>query len=181
MKKTLAVLLIGFVSIFAFATELAYVDAMSVFQNVEEFKVEYDKLTTFFQEKQSQLDGKKGRIQNEIKALEDQAELMDKSKKEAKTKELQGRYDSLLKELQAAQAELNQKQSVLMQAFQQKLAIAVKLIAEKEGYDMIVLKDAVVYANVGNDVTSLVIRKMNENAPKTNKKSSKKSKKKGKK
>lgn len=149
----------------AFASEIAYVDAMEVFQNVDQFKAEFEKLSNYFQSKQVEIDTKKSQIEGELSALQDQSELMDKTKREQKTNELKTKYEALVKDFQAAQQELNQKQQMIYETFQAQLAVAVQKVADKLGYDMVVLKEAVIYAGSGNDITSDVIREMNGRKP----------------
>ena len=179
MKKSFITILVLFFVAGIFATEIGYVDAMTVFQNTQEFQQEYTKLQDFFKNKQASIDAKKTQMQNEMQALQNQSELMDKTKKEEKQQELQTRYNSLMQDYNAAQQELNQKQQTIMGKFQAKLAEAVRKIAAREGYDMVVLKDAVIYANVGNDLTPMVIKEMNKGVATSNK-TSKSKKKKGK-
>ncbi len=165
MKKTLTLFIVMLTGLMAFASEIAYVDAMEVFQNVEQFKAEFEKLSNYFQSKQVEIDTKKSQIEGELSALQDQSELMDKTKREQKTNELKTKYEALVKDFQAAQQELNQKQQMIYETFQAQLAVAVQKVADKLGYDMVVLKEAVIYAGSGNDITSDVIREMNGRKP----------------
>ncbi|MCK4643096.1 OmpH family outer membrane protein [Candidatus Calescamantes bacterium] len=165
MKKTLTLFIVMLTGLMAFASEIAYVDAMEVFQNVDQFKAEFEKLSNYFQSKQVEIDTKKSQIEGELSALQDQSELMDKTKREQKTNELKTKYEALVKDFQAAQQELNQKQQMIYETFQAQLAVAVQKVADKLGYDMVVLKEAVIYAGSGNDITSDVIREMNGRKP----------------
>lgn len=103
-------------------------------------------------------------LQNKIEAEKTKLEAKQKEGKQL-TKEEQSSIMTMFQELQSKTQQLQQtaeaKFATLQKDFKAKIDAAVKAVADKKAYDVVMYKDVVVYAKSAVDITAEVVTELN--------------------
>jgi outer membrane protein len=141
-----------------FAQKIAFVDLAVVFDGYEKTK-DYDvKLDGARKTEQEKIDKKV----EEIKTLQDKLPLLSEGEKTAK----QGEIDKLARDLQdyqrTAETTLIKDRNDKLEEVLKDIQGVVDELAKQEGYDIIVNNRALLYGNNSLDITTTVVKKLNE-------------------
>jgi outer membrane protein len=148
-------------------SKFAVVDVRRAVMETEEGLRVTSTLKRLFDSRQVELDQKQQQLQKDKETLDKEAQA-GKTSKDA----LQKKYDKLQKdaaELQALmvnyQREMQQKEQELTTPILQKVLGIVKRIASQDGYEMVLMKDAVPYFRSDLEITDKTIQAYNTSQP----------------
>lgn len=123
----------------------------------------------FLQTTQSDLQGEQEEfqaLQQEIRALQEQmqkdAEVMSPVERRRRSKELEDKQIDARFLAEKLQKEMQDRQQELMQQMGPKLEAAIKDLVESEGYDLVMQRGNLVYADSMYNITAKVTEKLNE-------------------
>ncbi len=165
MKKlviisVLAALLVPSVSWAKF--KVGYVDMQRVLQESERGKKLLERLQSEKQEKEEDLKLK----QQELKQLKDEFDrtknMLSPQKRAEKETELMRKMQEFQNLVNQYQLELQQKQNEYTQQAVSEIKIIISNYAQKHGYDLILVKDAVLYMPSAYDITDEIIKEYNK-------------------
>ena len=144
---------------------LATVDMMRAFSEVDEGRDGLKALEKFKADKQSVLDKK----QNDLKAAKDdldrQGMMIKPEVKQQKLEDLQRQMMETQQIYVNMQKELSKKEMNFKLGIARKLQVIISEIAQRNNYDMVLDSTQggpVIYSRAGNDITSEVIRAYNK-------------------
>lgn len=147
--------------------KFAVVDVRRAVMETEEGLRVTSTLKRLFDSRQVELDQKQQQLQKDKESLDKEAQAGKVSKDV-----LQKKYDKLQKdaaELQALmmnyQREMQQKEQELTTPILQKVLGIVKRIASQDGYEMVLMKDAVPYFRSDLEITDKTIQTYNTSQP----------------
>ena len=143
--------------------KLGFVDLPRALNEVEEGKAAKAQLEKEFKEKQKQLDAKQDELKRLKADYDKQAVVMSDQAKRDKQSELERKAGETQQLFVQLQSELSRREQELTGPILEKLANAVREIAEAEGFTAIFERNrsGVVYMVAALDVTNEVIRKYN--------------------
>jgi len=160
----LAVSLLGlFFSAASFAEDLniAVLDTQRALVESEEAKTLVEKINRELQ--QEEADAKK--LNDEIRALQEKltkdGEVMSANEKRKTTKSIEDKQIDLQFMVNKLQKELNDRRQELLQQMVPKVDAVLKDLIELEGYDFILERGSLRYANPKHDITRKVTEKLN--------------------
>lgn len=142
--------------------KIAVIDINQALGETEEVKSRSQEMQTDLKDETEKMQ----KLYDDISQIEQrmQKESMTMSQKEKQ--DLQDKRQSKMIEFRSLQqmVEKRRKQGSqeIMQAMQPKVMDAVSEVAQAEGYDLVVVKEAVLFNNPGMDITNLVTKKLNQ-------------------
>lgn len=153
--------------------KIGYVDLQRALNEVEEGKAAKALLKKDFDEKQRQIDARKGEFDKLQADFEKQATVMSEQARKDKGQDL----DRRARELQALfvnlQKDLSEREREATRGIFDRMSQIVGEIAEANGFTIVLEKNAgLVYAPASLDVTNELIRKYNAKYPSTGQKKS---------
>ena len=116
-----------------------------------------EKLRKEFKDRIDELRGLEGRMKTKVEKMKRDGELMsasDRTKIQRELASLDSDYKLKAKALQEDQRRRGQEEE---QKLVMKIRQAIQTVAKKEGYDLVVDAQAVLYANPGDDLSAKVI------------------------
>jgi outer membrane protein len=140
--------------------KIGFVDIMKIRSEYQEFK---DAENTFQKEMESvqvKIKSKETEIENKRKELEAQSLLLSEEKKREKEKGIQDLMAAYQQTIQDEQGKAAQRESDLLAPIQQKLKIAIEIVAKKEGFDFVLDVANTYYAKEAWDITTQVLREL---------------------
>ncbi|SFC69615.1 Seventeen kilodalton protein [Pragia fontium] len=135
------------------ADKIAVVDVMSILQKMPERETIAKQLETEFKSRATALQKEEKAAQDKVKKLQTSGASMkaaDRTKIENDIKAFQQKAAAFTQDSRRREAEEMNKLVAKVQS-------AVKTVAEKEGYAVVVKADAAFYANAENDITEKVL------------------------
>lgn len=155
-------LLLGFTNIFAQEQKIAYVDIDQVLQAMPDLEAQKARLETFSKQYESILKEKEQELEVMVQEFEQNAENWTNAQIDKKRQEIIDYGTQLQEYEQKAKMDLIVKLEELEQAYLIKIQQAVNEISIAEGYSMVIPKGAVLYSNGENDITSMVIGRIQQ-------------------
>ena len=144
---------------------IGVVDVNKIFSNyskVTEAQAEFDKLKN---QRQGDVQNKADVADKEIKVLQDkldkQGKVMKKEESDKITAEIEKKKQDILNLQQTVYQELQQKNRELVDARVKEIDTATGELAKKEGYSVVINKEAVLYSPEMDDLTDQVIAILN--------------------
>lgn len=117
-------------------------------------------LTDNLDKEQKSLVKLQGDVEAEYKKLEEK-----QKKNEQPTKEETTKIQTMFQELQTKNQQLSEKAQTqfveLQNQFKSKIDAAVRVVADKKGYDLVLYKDIVMHAKNAADITSDIVAELN--------------------
>lgn len=143
--------------------KIGYVDLQKAMQTVEAGKLAKSQLEKEVASKKAQLEKKQGQLQKEAEQFEKQVVLLDGAKKMERQQELQKKFAEFQKEAAESQMELQGKERELTQPILSEMRAIIEGIGKENNFQLIVEKNegAVLYAEVGADLTTQLIERFN--------------------
>lgn len=179
----LLALALGAPSAHAADPKIAVVDLYKAISETEDGRKAKEQLESYFNKKQKKLDAKSEKLKEKMEGLKKKEKVLDKKDYEKEVEALQEEIVTLQTTYQEYQKKVLDKEMKLTEPILMKLEEILKRIGQKEGFTVILRKEAVAWAPNYTDITDKVIQAYNKepSAFKKKKGSSKKKKKSSKK
>ncbi|MBC7002884.1 OmpH family outer membrane protein [Photobacterium sp. BZF1] len=116
-----------------------------------------EKLRNEFKDRIDELRGIEGRMKTKVDKMKRDGELMSSSEKTKLQREMQALESNYKLKAQALQEDQRRRGAEEEQKLVQKLRTAIQDVAKREGYDLVVDANAVLYASPSDDLSSKVI------------------------
>lgn len=160
--------------------KIAVVDLYKAISETEDGRKAKEQLESYFNKKQKKLDAKSEQLKEKMEDLKKKEKILDKKDYEKEVEALQEEIIALQNTYADYQKKVLNKEMKLTEPILAKLEDILKRIGQKEGYTVILRKEAVAWAPNYTDITDKVIQEYNKepSAFKSKKGSSKKKKKK---
>uniref|UniRef100_A0A7C6ECZ2 OmpH family outer membrane protein n=1 Tax=candidate division WOR-3 bacterium TaxID=2052148 RepID=A0A7C6ECZ2_UNCW3 len=153
--------------IFAKEVKIGYIDSERIYQNYEETQSARTALEKEINKFRSTADSLKARLDSAEAEYESQKLMLSevgKATKLSEIEELRKDYNRYLESVWGKGGKIEQKNRELLTPIVTKINEAVKKIAQEEGYTIIfdAAFEKIVYAEVGLDITNLVLEELNK-------------------
>ena len=140
----------------------ATVDFQLALETVKDGTTAKAKLEKEYNDKQKMIQSREEEIKKLTAEFEKKQIVMTPEKRAQEGQNIQKKMDEYKNIMQNAQVQMQKKQMDLLQPIQDKMILVVQEIAEKDGYDLVYVKNHdVVYAKNSKDITTDVIEKYN--------------------
>ncbi|MFQ5579763.1 MAG: OmpH family outer membrane protein [Nitrospiria bacterium] len=175
MRKRLLVLVIVLFSlqsgaVFADSPKIGFVNAQKVLEVSEEGKRVQKKMEEYVLTRQKVIELEEKELRQLEEELSRQGSLLSPEAKRLKQSEFQGKLVEYQKKARELNKEVQDKKFESLRNFNKKLEQAIKEIAEKDGYLMVLDKEneggSVLYSSKSNDITDRVMKQLNSNTKK---------------
>lgn len=163
MKKLFIAICASFIamwSVGAMAEKIGVVDMQKIFQNSSKAKSINQTLQTQFASRKAQIVKLGQQLREEMQSYQKNQSVMDKTKLEALKNLITQHGTSLREEQTKFQSDLMTEQNQKMAGFLKDLRSAVVKVAEKDGLDIVLPNNAVLYSKDGMNITSAVLDQM---------------------
>ncbi|WP_101675199.1 OmpH family outer membrane protein [Alloalcanivorax mobilis] len=162
MKKVLFAAVLMLPLLAHAAGKIGVVDAIGALQEADDFQSRYGKLESSLKDEQSRLD----QLGADVKRIRERLEKEGMTMSEDDRQNLQTQGQQKMIELQnlrqSAQRKLAKGQQEILQVMEPKLKQAVQNIANREGLDMVINAQAVVFTKPDLDITDAVTDQLNK-------------------
>ncbi|MDR0806146.1 MAG: OmpH family outer membrane protein [Enterobacteriaceae bacterium] len=135
------------------ADKVAVVDVMSILQKMPEREAVAKQLDTEFKSRATALQQEEKSVQDKVKKLQSGGASI----KAADRTKLEGEIKAFQQKAAAFTQDSRRRESEEMNKLVAKIQSAVKTVAEKEGYAVVVKADAAFYASADSDITAKVL------------------------
>ena len=141
--------------------KIGYVDFDRVLVDTPAGKRATKEFEKMLKTKQAELDKRQKSLQDAVAQLQKQASVIKPSVRQQREQELQKQYVELQETYVKLERELVEKRTKLIQKIIKQASPVIKQLASSEGYDMIVDRSVVVWADTAYDVTEKIKAQMN--------------------
>lgn len=143
---------------------IAYVAVDSIMRNYEYATKRNNDYTAAFEREASKLQAQMGKIQQDMQnlQLQHQQGLITTRDAEAKSADLQKRYESFMQTQQKKELEFQQTEMAILTELQDSLNAAIKLINHDNRFKIVLNNAAILYAEEQLNITEPVLRLLNE-------------------
>ncbi|MBN2193817.1 MAG: OmpH family outer membrane protein [Polyangiaceae bacterium] len=148
-------------------TKVAVIDTQKAIMETEDGLRAQATLKKLFDSRQRELDRKQDELQKEKEDIERQRGVLSKAALQKRAEDWQREVVNLQSKFVEYNQELQQKQNELTQPIYVKAMTIIERIARRDGYDLVVDKQAVPYFRGDLDLTEHVIRLYNEGGGET--------------
>jgi outer membrane protein len=148
----------------ALADKIAFVDMQRALEETEDGKKAKAKLKADFDRKQKELDDKQEELKKMKEDFDKKSALLKPDAQQAEQKKLQDRFVELQQIYARLQQDLAKKEQDATAGIFRKLGVIVQQVAEKNGFDLVVEKSAVMFGKPALDITNEAIRLYNTQA-----------------
>lgn len=142
--------------------KVAVIDTQKAIMETEDGLRAQATLKKLFDNRQRELDRKQDELQKEKEDIERQRGVLSKAALQKRVEDWQREVVNLQAKFVEYNQELQQKQNELTQPIYVKTMAIIERLARRDGYDMVVDKQAVPYFRTDLDLTDQVIRMYNE-------------------
>ena len=143
------------------ADKIAYVDVQRVISEVEEGKAAKSRLRTELESKRAELDKKQKELEQLKADYDRQAGVLTEEAKQQKQKELQQKFMEAQQQASQMQRDLADKEDETLRGISEKLIAVVNEVSEREGFNYVIKKEALLAAPQAADITNEVVRRYN--------------------
>jgi outer membrane protein len=144
------------------ALKIAVVNVQEVLRQSPKVNAISKKLENEFKTRQAKIGERQKAIQDGFDKLKKEAPTMSQKDNESAQKKLTNERADLVKEVVAYQQDVQKEQNKAMEGILADLNSIVSDIAKKQGYDLVLDYNAVIFAVNGNDITRDVAKRFNE-------------------
>ncbi len=148
--------------------KIGYVDSRGVSEQLPEVKAAYTQLGEFQKKKQQELQKKAEDFRKKVTDAEQQAASMSEQMRAAKQRELEANQEQLQIEQNSMQTEVANREKQLFEPIEKRIQAAITEVANENGYTYVLAKEVLLHSPAGEDISSLVVKKLLASAPKTN-------------
>lgn len=142
------------------AQKIGYVNTAKVFQIVPQVQAVEQKLEKSSKDKRAELDKLKKQIDTKVEKLKRDAQLMSTNDVDNLRIDIQSMQAKLEVKGKSFQADINKMKQEEMQKINVKIQAAIDKVAKKDGYDIVLNGQALVYATPSADITDSVIKEL---------------------
>ena len=166
MKKQISALLVAATLCFSPLTmaakdvKIGVLDVHKIMASAEEPKAIEKQLQTEFNPKIEEVKALDKKLTEDIQKLQRDKDVLSAAEKTKLEKKVQEQQQDLMKKQTQYSQESNTKQQQLMQGFINKVKKEVETYAKKNGYDMVLLSDAVPYMSDNIDITDQILKNL---------------------
>jgi outer membrane protein len=154
--------------------KIAYVDIAKVIQEAEAAQEAKKKLQGEYERKQAELK----KMQDEILKMQDdfmsKVKFMSQQEADKKKAEIEAKQNEFMQKLRQAELEIQNLDAKLTQGVIEDIRKIVEKIAQKEGYDIVLEKNQIIYVKDADDITFRIIDEYNKSWRKEKEKRDKK-------
>ncbi|SFU38991.1 molecular chaperone Skp [Xenorhabdus koppenhoeferi] len=162
MKKVLCAASLGMALAFSAgaqaADKIALVNVAEVFQQLPAREAVAKQLDNEFKGRASELQRMESDLQTKIQKLQRDGSTMKASEREKSEKEVVAKRDEFAQKAQAFENDNRRRQMEERNKILSRIQDAVKVVAGKEGYDLVLDANAAVYSASGKDITAEVLK-----------------------
>ncbi|HEY6908923.1 MAG TPA: OmpH family outer membrane protein [Myxococcales bacterium] len=144
------------------AMKIGYVDVQRAVQEVEEGKAARTRLQHELQQKQADIAKKRAELEKMKADYDKQAPVLSEDAKRKRQEDLQKAFVDAQNAAGQMQEELSGKEQEAMQGISKRLLQIVAEVSERENFNFVIDKAALLYAPAASDVTNEVVRRYNE-------------------
>ena len=144
------------------SVKIAFVDIQRAYQEVDEAKAIRTRLQGELQQKKGELEAKRQSLEKMRADYEKQAPVLSDDAKKKKQEEVAKAFQDAQEGAQQMQAELSGKEQEAMMGINKRLAQIVNEVVDREGFNYVIDKAALLYAPPSADITNEVVRRYNE-------------------
>jgi outer membrane protein len=144
------------------AMKIGYVDVQRAVQEVEEGKAARSRLQHELQQKQADIAKKRADLEKMKADYDKQAPVLSEDAKRKRQEDLQKAFVDAQNAAGQMQEELSGKEQEAMQGISKRLLQVVAEVSERESFNFVIDKAALLYAPAASDVTNEVVRRYNE-------------------
>jgi|UPI0004922969 outer membrane protein len=142
--------------------KIAYVDISKVIQEAEAAQEAKRKLQGEYERKQAELK----RMQDEILKIQDdfmnKVKFMSQQEADKKRAEIEAKQNEFMQKLRQAELEIQNLDAKLTQGVIEDIRKIVEKIAQKDGYDIVLEKNQIIYVKDADDITFRIIDEYNK-------------------
>ncbi|HEY5678371.1 MAG TPA: OmpH family outer membrane protein [Myxococcales bacterium] len=142
--------------------KIGFVDVQRAVQEVEEGKAARTRLQHELQQKQADIAKKRAELEKMKADYDKQAPVLSEDAKRKRQEELQKAFVDAQNAAGQMQEELSGKEQEAMQGISKRLLQVVAEVSERENFNFVIDKAALLYAPAASDVTNEVVRRYNE-------------------
>lgn len=161
MKKIILSIILSVFTIISFAqTKIGYVNYEEVITEMPDYKKAMNELETYANEKRVYLENLMAEGQAKLQEFNANVDSYDELKKQSEYTALQQFEQRIAQANQVAQEQVLEKEKELIAPVQEKMNEALKYVAKQNGYVSIIDGSVLRYSSEGNNVTSLVKKRL---------------------
>ncbi|AOM42338.1 molecular chaperone Skp [Xenorhabdus hominickii] len=164
MKKVLCAASLGMALVFSAgvqaADKIALVNVAEVFQQLPAREAVAKQLDNEFKSRASELQRMESDLKTNIQKLQRDGSTMKASEREKLEKEVMAKRDDFAQKAQAFEQDNSRRQIEERNKILTRIQDAVKVVAGKEGYDLVLDANAAVYSASGKDITAEVMKQV---------------------
>jgi outer membrane protein len=143
-------------------TKIGFVDVQRAIQEVEEGKAARSRLQQELQQKRSDIELKRTNLEKMKADYEKQLPVLSDDAKRKKGEELQKAFVEAQQGAQQMQEELQGKEQEAMSGISKRMVQIVNEVVDREGFNYVLDKAALLYAPPASDITNEVVRRYND-------------------
>jgi outer membrane protein len=144
------------------SVKIGFVDVQRAYQEVEEGKSVRTRLQQELAQKRSDLDQRRSNLEKMKADYDKQAPVLSDDAKRKKQEELQKAFLEAQQGAQQMQEELQGKEQEAMLGINKRLQQIVNEIVDRENFNYVIDKAALLYAPAASDITNEVVRRYND-------------------
>ncbi|PHM33141.1 molecular chaperone Skp [Xenorhabdus innexi] len=164
MKKVLCAVSLGIALAFSAgvqaADKIAVVNVAEIFQQLPAHEAVAKQLESEFKGRASDLQRMESDLQAKIQKLQRDGSTMKASEREKLEKDVIAKRDEFAKKAQSLDNDSRRRQAEERDKLVNRIRDAVKVVAGKEGYDIVLDSSVAVYTTSGKDITSDVMKQV---------------------
>ncbi|MBE8597467.1 molecular chaperone Skp [Xenorhabdus sp. BG5] len=164
MKKILCAAGLGIALAFSAgaqaADKIALVNVAEVFQQLPAREAVAKQLENEFKGRATELQRMESELQTKIQKLQRDGSTMKASEREKLEKEVMAKRDDFAQKAQSFENDNRRRQMEERGKILNRIQDAVKVVAGKEGYDLVLDANTVVYSTSGKDITAEVLKQV---------------------
>jgi outer membrane protein len=144
------------------AVKIAFVDIQRAYQEVDEGKSVRSRLQQELAQRRTELDQRRANLEKMKADYDKQAPVLSDDAKRKRQEELQKAFLDAQQCAQHMQEELSGKEQEAMMGINKRMAQIVNEIVDRENFNYVIDKAALLYAPPSADITNEVVRRYNE-------------------
>nr|WP_222941508.1 molecular chaperone Skp [Xenorhabdus sp. TS4] len=142
------------------ADKIALVNVAEVFQQLPAREAVAKQLENEFKGRATELQRMESDLQTKIQKLQRDSSTMKASEREKLEKEVMAKRDDFAQKAQSFENDNRHRQMEERNKILNRIQDAVKVVAGKEGYDLVLDANTVVYSTSGKDITAEVLKQV---------------------
>ncbi|OTA16644.1 periplasmic chaperone [Xenorhabdus vietnamensis] len=142
------------------ADKIAVVNVMEVFQKLPAREAVAKQLDNEFKSRATELQSMESELKTKIQKLQRDGSTMKASEREKLEKEMKAKREDFAQKVQGFENDNRRRHMEEQDKLINRIKDAVKVVAGKEGYDLVLDANATVYSESGKDITAEVLKQV---------------------